>query len=50
MQGKVSIAAHSLGSVLCYDVLCHQPDMYRRLAKETSLAALDSRALPAACA
>lgn len=21
----MSIAAHSLGSVLCYDVLCHQP-------------------------
>lgn len=25
MQGSVSILAHSLGTVLCYDVLCNQP-------------------------
>lgn len=24
MQGKVSIMAHSLGSVLSYDILCNQ--------------------------
>ena len=25
LQGEVSILAHSLGSVLCYDLLCNQP-------------------------
>lgn len=25
LQGSVSILAHSLGSVLCYDILCNQP-------------------------
>ena len=24
MQGEISILAHSLGSVLCYDLLCNQ--------------------------
>src|ERR1043165_139534 len=26
--GKVSIYGHSLGSVLAFDVLCHQPPLY----------------------
>ncbi|CAL5218604.1 g301 [Coccomyxa viridis] len=30
-QGKVSIMAHSLGSVLTYDILCNQPDLYSAL-------------------
>jgi hypothetical protein len=30
-QGKVSIMAHSLGSVLAYDILCNQPDLYSAL-------------------
>ena len=31
VQGKVSIMAHSLGSVLTYDILCNQPDLYSAL-------------------
>lgn len=31
MQGSVSIMAHSLGSVLSYDVLCNQPHLYAAL-------------------
>lgn len=31
VQGKVSIMAHSLGSVLSYDILCNQPDLYSAL-------------------
>lgn len=31
-QGSVSILAHSLGSVLCYDVLCGQPQAAPALA------------------
>lgn len=28
LQGEVSILAHSLGSVLCYDILSCQPHLY----------------------
>ena len=31
LQGGVSIMAHSLGSVLSYDVLCNQPHLYAGL-------------------
>lgn len=31
MQGKVSILAHSLGSVLCYEILCNQPHLFEQL-------------------
>ena len=31
MQGEVSILAHSLGSVLCYDILCNQPHLHKSL-------------------
>ena len=31
VQGKVSIMAHSLGSVLTFDILCNQPDLYSAL-------------------
>ena len=31
LQGKVSILAHSLGSVLCYDILCNQPQLWDQL-------------------
>lgn len=31
LQGSVSIMAHSLGSVLSYDVLCNQPHLYAGL-------------------
>ena len=31
MQGKVSILAHSLGSVLCYEILCNQPHLFDHL-------------------
>jgi len=34
MQGEVSILAHSLGSVLCYDILCNQPHLYARLLEK----------------
>jgi hypothetical protein len=30
-QGSVSIMAHSLGSVLSYDVLCNQPQLHAAL-------------------
>lgn len=30
-QGKVSILAHSLGSVLCYEILCNQPHLFDHL-------------------
>jgi hypothetical protein len=26
--------AHSLGSVLCYDILCNQPDLFAALPKQ----------------
>lgn len=32
LQGPVSIMAHSLGSVLTYDVLCNQPQLDARAA------------------
>lgn len=28
LQGTVSILAHSLGTVLCYDILCHQQEAW----------------------
>ena len=31
LQGKVSILAHSLGSVLCYEILCNQPHLFDHL-------------------
>lgn len=31
LQGGVSVMAHSLGSVLSYDVLCNQPHLYAGL-------------------
>ncbi len=31
LQGEVSVLAHSLGSVLCYDILCNQPHLYAAL-------------------
>ena len=31
VQGKVSILAHSLGSVLCYEILCNQPHLFNHL-------------------
>ena len=31
LQGEISILAHSLGSVLCYDVLCNQPHLFASL-------------------
>lgn len=33
LQGKVSILAHSLGSVLCYDILCNQPQLWDQLER-----------------
>ncbi|KAL3144354.1 hypothetical protein ABBQ32_004110 [Trebouxia sp. C0010 RCD-2024] len=30
-QGKVSVLAHSLGSVLCYEILCNQPHLFDHL-------------------
>jgi hypothetical protein len=30
-QGRVSILAHSLGTVLSYDVLCNQPHLFAAL-------------------
>ena len=32
-QGQVSIMAHSLGSVLCYDILCNQPGLFAALQR-----------------
>ena len=44
MQGKVSIMAHSLGSVLSYDILCNQPDLYSALnVRPLSSSASDRR-------
>ena len=31
LQGKVSLLAHSLGSVLCYEILCNQPHLFDHL-------------------
>ena len=31
LQGKVSLLAHSLGSVLCYEILCNQPHLFDNL-------------------
>lgn len=31
LQGKVSILAHSLGTVLSYDILCNQPHLFAAL-------------------
>ena len=31
LQGKVSLLAHSLGSVLCYEILCNQPHLFDQL-------------------
>ncbi len=31
VQGSVSVMAHSLGSVLSYDVLCNQPQLHAAL-------------------
>mmetsp|Transcript_27944 Transcript_27944/g.79021 ORF Transcript_27944/g.79021 Transcript_27944/m.79021 type:complete len:780 (-) Transcript_27944:219-2558(-) len=33
-KGKISIVAHSLGSVISYDILCHQPDLYNNLTEQ----------------
>lgn len=30
-KGKVSLLAHSLGSVLCYEILCNQPHLFDHL-------------------
>lgn len=35
LQGKVSILAHSLGSVLCYQILCNQPHLFDHLEFKT---------------
>ena len=34
LQGEVSILAHSLGSVLCYDTLCNQPHLFEALQEK----------------
>ena len=34
LQGEVSILAHSLGSVLCYDTLCNQPHLFAALQEK----------------
>lgn len=33
-EGSVHVVAHSLGSLLVYDVLCQQPELMRRLAEK----------------
>eukprot|EP00873_Tetraselmis_striata_P042671 jgi/Tetstr1/462935/TSEL_007883.t1 len=47
-QGNVNIVAHSLGSVLCYDILSHQPSLYRFLSSvNKQMAAPDTPEAPA---
>ena len=46
-QGKVSILGHSLGSVMCYDVLCNQPSLYANLGVPTRPAPSTSIHFPA---
>ncbi|KAK9808811.1 hypothetical protein WJX72_004107 [[Myrmecia] bisecta] len=38
-QGTVSIVAHSLGSVLCFDILCNQPHLFEQLRVSSPIAA-----------
>lgn len=46
LQGKVSLLAHSLGSVLCYEILCNQPHLFDNL--EFNLHKGDSTSLASA--
>lgn len=46
MQGEVSILAHSLGSVLSYDILCNQPHLFSRMQHATPGATLPDQLHP----
>lgn len=47
MQGEISILAHSLGSVLCYDVLSNQPHLHANLMQNIGRAKAEDETIMA---
>ena len=42
LQGPVSIFSHSLGSVLMWDILCNQPQLFKQLHTRPTSASLST--------